>query len=331
MSARQPLGCDWPKWLALDILADAEKAVAIGRQNRTLAVHHFRRATKRWQALLRLMKPYVGTEAVEMAREAKRFAQDVAASHDGQSRIDAFDDLIEAIPAATVFVPPFSDLHRRLVRSKFAVEAKTWPAAYLERLQSWLAAARARVLRWHIEEFSVERLIFRIGKQYRKARRTLPKRWRKAGPAALLDLRNAVVDLELQLQFLVRLRPSAGDDAAKMAHKIQSRLRRLHNTALLEEFVDTSVADKKSRSSLSKPLRRRRRQHRKSAKKAARQLLKRKSKIFTENLRREAARSALASRGARDNRHSRANKTIRMLRMISRGSSGRNPAFSITK
>ena len=49
--------------VARDILAEARAAIENPANSDAEAVHDFRRAMKRWRALLRLLEPFVGTEA----------------------------------------------------------------------------------------------------------------------------------------------------------------------------------------------------------------------------------------------------------------------------
>jgi hypothetical protein len=56
---------------ACDILAEARAAIENPVNSDAEAVHDFRRAMKRWRALLRLIEPFLGTEARHMREEAR--------------------------------------------------------------------------------------------------------------------------------------------------------------------------------------------------------------------------------------------------------------------
>src|SRR5260221_11831341 len=56
--------------VARDILAEARTAIEDSTKSDADAVHDFRRALKRWRALLRLIEPFVGGEARRRGDEA---------------------------------------------------------------------------------------------------------------------------------------------------------------------------------------------------------------------------------------------------------------------
>jgi hypothetical protein len=56
---------------ACDILAEARAAIENPVNSDAEAAHDFRRAMKRWRALLRLIEPFLGTEARHMREEAR--------------------------------------------------------------------------------------------------------------------------------------------------------------------------------------------------------------------------------------------------------------------
>ena len=61
--------------VASDILAEARAAIAHPGRSDAEAVHDFRRAMKRWRALLRLIEPFVGEEARQLRDEARDLAR----------------------------------------------------------------------------------------------------------------------------------------------------------------------------------------------------------------------------------------------------------------
>src|SRR4051812_35568111 len=85
--------------LAHDILAEARAILEDQTRASAAAVHDFRKAMKRWRALLRLLEPFLGDEARGLRAEARDFARELAGARDAQSAIEALDDLTaEKVP-----------------------------------------------------------------------------------------------------------------------------------------------------------------------------------------------------------------------------------------
>src|SRR5258705_9365946 len=57
--------------VARDILAEARAAIEDSTKSDADAVHDFRRAMKRWRALLRLVEPFLGEEARRLRDEGR--------------------------------------------------------------------------------------------------------------------------------------------------------------------------------------------------------------------------------------------------------------------
>src|SRR5205807_425503 len=70
-------------------LAEARSAISDPDKPDNEAVHDFRRAMKRWRALLRLIDPLVGAEARVLRDEARDLAGALAGARDPQSALDA--------------------------------------------------------------------------------------------------------------------------------------------------------------------------------------------------------------------------------------------------
>jgi CHAD domain-containing protein len=79
--------------VARDILAAARAAIENPANSDAEAVHDFRRAMRRWRALLRLLEPFVGTEAKRLRDEARDLAQALTGARNAQSALDALGDL----------------------------------------------------------------------------------------------------------------------------------------------------------------------------------------------------------------------------------------------
>src|SRR5918997_296586 len=64
--------------MARDVLAEARGAIDDPARSETEAVHDFRKAMKRWRALLRLLEPFLGEPARELRFEARDLARELA-------------------------------------------------------------------------------------------------------------------------------------------------------------------------------------------------------------------------------------------------------------
>src|SRR5260370_29383461 len=79
--------------VARDILAEARAAIEDSTKSDADAVHDFRRAMKRWRALLRLVEPFLGEEARRLRDEARDLAPALTGARHAQSALDALADL----------------------------------------------------------------------------------------------------------------------------------------------------------------------------------------------------------------------------------------------
>src|SRR5260370_15291098 len=75
--------------VARDILAEARTAIEDSTKSDADAVHDFRRAMKRWRALLRLIEPFVGEEAPRLRDEARHPAHSLTAARNAPSALHA--------------------------------------------------------------------------------------------------------------------------------------------------------------------------------------------------------------------------------------------------
>src|ERR1043166_893524 len=109
--------------VARDILAEALAALDDPEKSDATAVHDYRKAMKRWRALLRLVIPFIGEEGERMRVEARDLARELAGARDAQSALDALDDLKdkeETLSKATT-----AALRRRIEEIRAAAEETT--------------------------------------------------------------------------------------------------------------------------------------------------------------------------------------------------------------
>src|SRR5712671_5454600 len=144
--------------VARDILAEARAAIEDSTKSDADAVHDFRRAMKRWRALLRLVEPFLGEEARRLRDEARDLARALTGARNAQSALDALADLEKhglALSARTV-----SGLRRRL--------------------GSALDRAETAVERWPLHTLTFDAVADRLVRTYRGTRRLIPEDWAAA-------------------------------------------------------------------------------------------------------------------------------------------------------
>jgi CHAD domain-containing protein len=78
--------------IAGSILAGARATLSDPERSSQDAVHDFRRAMKQWRALMRLLEPFI-PDAQRLRQEARDHARSLGRARDGQSALNAFDDL----------------------------------------------------------------------------------------------------------------------------------------------------------------------------------------------------------------------------------------------
>src|SRR3954466_11714951 len=82
------------KAVARDVLAEARAALAQDKSD-AIAVHDYRKAMKRWRALLRLLGPFLGEEGERLRVAARNSARELAGARDAQAAMEALDDIAE--------------------------------------------------------------------------------------------------------------------------------------------------------------------------------------------------------------------------------------------
>jgi CHAD domain-containing protein len=152
--------------VARDILAEARAAIENPAKSEAEAVHDFRRAMKRWRALLRLLGPFLGEEARRLRDEARELARALSGARDAQSALDALADLEKnglALSARSI-----TGLRRRIEEIRQAAET-TLNADMRLRLGSALNQASAVVERWPLHTLTFDDVADQLTRFYREA------------------------------------------------------------------------------------------------------------------------------------------------------------------
>jgi CHAD domain-containing protein len=156
---------------------EARSTIEAAAKSDAERVHDFRRAMKRWRALLRLLEPFVGQEARRLRGEARALARALSGARDAQSALDALADFEKyglALSARSV-----AGLRQRIEASRKAAEI-TLDADMRLRLGGALDQAAALVERWPLSALTFNDVADQFTRFYRSARRHVPTGWSTA-------------------------------------------------------------------------------------------------------------------------------------------------------
>src|SRR5712671_651436 len=150
--------------VARDILAEARAAIENPGNSEAEAVHDFRRAMKRWRAMLRLFEPFLGEDAKRLRDEARDLARALTGARDAQSALDALSDLEKH---GLAFSPrSIAGLRARVGEVKRAAET-TLNADMRLRLGSALDAAETIIERWPLHMLTFDQVADQLTRFYR--------------------------------------------------------------------------------------------------------------------------------------------------------------------
>ncbi len=264
------------------VLAEARAAIDESRTSDTQAIHDFRKAMKRWRALLRLLEPQLGGEARRLRNAARNVARKLSGARDVQSAIEALGELGEtrgALPAGLR-----RSMLDRLRRLGAAAEATTLTADMRLHLRAAIAAAEDAVGRWRLDGLAFADVADGLAQTYRRARRRVPKDWDSARPKALHELRQRVVEHRYQMELVEPLWPRLGRVWTAEAQRLRDRLGRYQDLVLLTGFAAPRRPLAAWRARLAPAIERHRRDLAKSAARIAGRLFAESPKAFHRRL-----------------------------------------------
>jgi CHAD domain-containing protein len=265
---------------ASGVLAQARRQVDDSAADGATAVHEFRKAMKRWRAMLRLYEPLVGEEATRLRIEARDLARELAGTRDARAAIDALGDLRdERLSARTR-----AALEARLEGVRASAEAATLTEQAREWLRDALDHAAQAAARWALDDVAFASIADGLSKSYARARRAVPEDWTTASEEALHVLRQRVVVHRYQMELAVPLWPKIGRAWIAEAQKLRDRLGHHQDLAVLREFTAPHKPLAPWRSRLAPLIAARQAEHTAAAARVARRLLAEKPKAFRRRL-----------------------------------------------
>jgi CHAD domain-containing protein len=196
-------------------------------------VHEFRKAMKRWRALLRLYEPLLGGEAEDLRVEARDLARELAGTRDARSALDALADLAEAPLSARTL----ATIKSRLEDLGVSAEAATLTEDLRQRMRDAIDHAATVANRWPPDAVGFAALAHGLGASYARARRAIPVDWANASADALHVLRQRVVVHRYQMELAVPLWPKIGRVWVAEAQKLRDRLGHHQDLAVLSALT----------------------------------------------------------------------------------------------
>jgi CHAD domain-containing protein len=268
--------------VARDILAEARAAIEDRSSTDAEAVHDFRRAMKRWRALLRLLDPFLGKDGRQLRREARDLARALGSARDAQSALDALEDL--AAHGSALSARSLATVRARIAGLRQTAEANLLTGRTRTRLLAALAHAEASVAEWPVSDLAFTDVANALARSYRAARRERPGEWSKASADDLHELRKRVVNHRYQIEIIAPLWPRFGRMWVGEIQRLRERLGKHHDLVLLSGLLRPQRALAPWRTRLAGPIAERMQAHVTAARKLASRLFVDKPDAFRRRL-----------------------------------------------
>jgi len=268
--------------VARDILAEARAVLNDQTKPDATAVHDFRKAMKRWRAMLRLLEPFLGDDGRRLRAQARDFAREVAGARDAQSAIEALEDLVDdRVPLSARTV---ASIRGRLDEKRLSAEAAQLTQALRARFIIALDAAETAVAAWPLEIAFAE-LARELADAYKLARDDAPgDDWREVDAEVLHDLRRRVVAHRYQMELVEPLWPKFGKLWVAEAQRLRDRLGSFQDLSVLLGFTAPHGALAPWRSRLTPLILARRAQHARAAQRIAGRLFAERPRAFRKRI-----------------------------------------------
>ena len=268
--------------IARDVLSEARGALDNQEKDNAVAVHDYRKAMKRWRALLRLLQPFLGDEGQHLRIEARDFARELAGARDAQAAIEALEDLAES--EAPLSPRTMASIRARRDETRLGAEAATLTQAVRARLIIGLENTASTIDGWPVDQITFADLARELAKTYRRVRKNAPEDWRAAEPEMLHELRSRVVAHRYQMELVVPLWPKVWRVWVAEAQRLRDRLGSFQDLSVLHGFTKPHAALAPWRSRLVPLILARQAVHAKAAQRIGGRLLAEKPRAFRRRL-----------------------------------------------
>jgi CHAD domain-containing protein len=220
---------------ARDVLGDARAALDDPQRTDAVAVHDYRKAMKRWRALLRLIEPFIGDDGQRLRHEARDLARELAGARDAQSALDALNDLGDVGAALTPGA--LAAIRRRLTEVRQSAEEVGITEAIRGRLRAALIAAELAAGSWPLSRVGFSDVAGELAVAYARARDAIPPDWENASGERLHELRKRVVAHRYQMELVEPLWPRMGKLWVGEAQRLRERLGAHHDIDMLAGLI----------------------------------------------------------------------------------------------
>jgi CHAD domain-containing protein len=271
------------KAVARDVLAEARAALGHDKSD-AIAVHDYRKAMKRWRALLRLLEPFLGDEGRRLRVAARNSARELAGARDAQAAMEALEDIAEHAQAA---LSPRSlvAIRAKLDELRERAEAASVTQAMRARLIVALDEVVPSIDTWALDRLTFGEVAGELTRTYRRMRKDAPREdWRSVAPEALHDLRRRVVAHRYQMELVEPLWPKFGRVWVAEAQRLRDRLGAHQDLSMLLAFTAPHQALAPWRSRLVPLIAERQATHAKASSRIAGRMLAEKPRAFRRRI-----------------------------------------------
>ena len=220
--------------IAEGILSKARTAIGDVERPSEDIVHEFRRTMKEWRALMRLIEPSLA-DAQRLRHEARDHARTLATARDGQSALNAFDDLVKHNIALSE--RSIASIRSRLKKVRDSEERAVLTPALRQSILNWLDATTTIVAGWNLAAIDFAAFADGLAAGYRAARALVPAEWAQASAAERHQLRQRVVVHRYQMDLVEPLWPRFGRMWTDEAERLRDRLGRCQDIEVLERLA----------------------------------------------------------------------------------------------
>jgi CHAD domain-containing protein len=268
--------------LLRDIVASAGQPLDAPGMTDAVAIHDFRKAFKRWRALMRLIGPVIGDEAEALRVEARDIAREMASARDGQAALEALADLGDEIPSLSA--RSRATIQGRLAQLGASAEAAILTPALKLRIGDLLSRAAAAVERWPIGQFDCHEATRQLTATYRRVRDSEPKDWAAAPAEHLHRLRQRIVEHRYQMELMESAWPKLIKVWISESQRLRDRLGAHQDLHVLARLTGPHQPLAHWRSRLAAPIAHRQAAHVAAAQRLAGRLFAEKPKAFRDRL-----------------------------------------------
>ena len=269
--------------VARSILADARAAVSDRERAGSVAVHDFRKAMKRWRALLRLLEPFFGEPARAQRIRARDLARELGRPRDAQSALNGLDDALRhdtKFPARSL-----QTARERLEELRSRAETAMLNKKTRARMRAAIRSASCAVDRWPVASIGFDEIANSLTATYRRARRRIPDDWSKASAEELHELRRRVIEHRYQMELVAPLWPGLGKAWVDEAQRLRDRLGRYQDLVVLTGLTGRGRPLARWRTRLAGPIKERQSVHLAAAARLASRLFAERPKAFRRRMR----------------------------------------------